>query len=342
MNYNEAFNHVIDKNSDSILDENFLVRCLLFDLVGTSYKDKELVDAFYIINQINVIKSIASLSLKDAKELIKKRINELIKKYTFVQYVKSIEPILLRKYHDKYQPIRVVGRVSQKVTVSKKNTIPLPVKSNKKEPLKTFNDVDVFAKCGNLTIKTHNKKRVMVIDSNNVDVTNVVKINIQNERCSISIDDNGRTFTILLPNKKYHKMNLSFKGLMITIRGDGFLAIKEFNALIDTTYSHISVASSKVTMKQEKGSVFVSGSITNLTINSDKADVSAMIYGEKINKYWIKTTHGNISFMFMSGRIYPKINHLFRTVRSVNSSYLVSYKEVKLYLDTLFGKVKCF
>ena len=76
MNYQEAFFEIVNQHGLEILREHFLVRSLFSDYIGSSFDDNQLLNAYFLMNEHQLIYEIVrNRSIDESKDEIKKIIS---------------------------------------------------------------------------------------------------------------------------------------------------------------------------------------------------------------------------------------------------------------------------
>lgn len=360
MNYQEAFFKIVNQYGIQILNNSFLVYSILCDYVRYSLNNARMLGAFYILNIKSPIYSdIKGISLKESKELIKRRINKIDKKYTFVEYVKSIEPLLILIFKNEYIPIKSNASNKEKnmqlnKTINSK-TINKSVIAKDKQPtnIKEVKNMDILSFTIGKTIgdvfviigSQTNKLSIDLDKRHSFNLANAIKV--EKGKTSVFIDNStiGKykgPCIIQLPKHQYKRIKINYLGkkrikinslpICETIVDE--MSIKSLGSAV-----FISGNYKKLHVTQKEGRVLVEGMTKYLTIYGIRTDVNCVLNPKTLNKSYVNLTKGNIRISFYGAKPYPKINKLFKTIQKVDGVYKVCDNNIDFRLATINGKI---
>lgn len=352
MNYLDAFNILIKQRGYESLDNIFMVRSFLSDLIGNSYIDLSLVDAFYLLNKNTLIhQTIRNKNLLDSKGIIKGIINQSDNKYSRAQYIQSVEPLLLYLFPNEYQLFspkspQKVGEIHKIRNKKPANVItPLIIKPAINQPImtppvktETINIV-IKAECLKLTVKNSDKNVLAIYDKNGVVITNAAKRKDANGELVIRFSDPNNEYTIELPKKKYRDIELMFKGLFLKVDGLESKHI-EYSGYSDMT--EFIITTNIFTGGQKTGVFSINGKVGSINFVSECAKVYGFIEPRNNGRFFVFNQYGVIDFTFDRTRIKPRVNRLLKAPTCAEGDYLIGKKHIRLSLRTLVGKVYVF
>ncbi len=348
MNYRSAFDKLTSIYDYKILRKNFLVRSFLFDYVGNSYIDKELTDAFYILNRNSIYENIRFLSLNDAKKVIKDYISKADKKHTFQEYVKSVEPLLLRLYPKEYMEIKnktvvkVIKPVRAPIKKATPANIPQPVVKIGRV-MKPIASLVVVSKSQNLSIISGQFSDYRIYNKAGVDVTSSLKPKRKNGVIRFDIPGKRGSYTINVPRQNYDKVIVKYTGKQLNIKdNDKFCFItREMKVYSKKGMVLVNTDCDSLRLIQDNGYAIICGDIDSINATMNKTSFSGYLYPSNPTSYSISTSEQNILLDFSGRRIKPKVNAPFRRVQQVNGTYTIGKRKVKLALKTTNkGKIK--
>ena len=331
MNYRSAFEKLISIYDYKILQENFLVRSFLFDYVGNSYIDKELVDAFFIINKYSIYENIRFLTLYNAKNAIKEMINKEIRSHSIEQYVRSVEPLLFLLYPNEYKEYKSSSNVKVKKMVKKKSTVIIKPQV-KKIPKKSLpiSSLVIESKSRSLTISTWKRKDYRIFNKDGVDVTSTFKPKKNCETLSIIIPSKRGSYTVKIPKTDYKNMRINYSGKLLAVNE---VTCDNFKCVNSNAVANFVVDSESFTLAQNSGAVKILGNINKLSALLTKTSVEGCLYSSNPELYSISTTECDIKLETLKA-IHPSFNRAFKRVQEVNGLYTIGKKPVKLFLKT--------
>ena len=255
MNYQEAFNRIIDIYGLEVLNNTFLVHSFLSDYTKSN-EDIELLNAYFILNRKEPIyETIKHYSLNDSKHHIKSLIIESDRQYTPVQYIKSIEPLLFILYpneyvrvQDNFQKKNVVNNIV-KIKANNNNNNQNPIVQNKAiNKKKAFSSFNIFSDCKKLTIKSEACVNFRVINKRGKDVTNKVHFDIKNDVFDLVLQEKNEEFTVNIPPKTYKTFAINHGNGDLSIQMDlpSKKIAKELFIYCDHVYSNIECNADKI------------------------------------------------------------------------------------------------
>ena len=366
MNYLDAFNSVINQYGLTVLNDNFLVRSLLSDLVGNSYNDVQLIDAFNILNKdYSVYLEINNLSLEAAKKHIKEKISKSDKTLSIEQYIHSVEPLLMILYPNEYKPfksggakvgvkkVKVLGKTKAKETpviaqkpqlVNKK-----PAKSPKVNKPNQVNQniirpvqyLEIKTACSRLNVVTANVPDVQLLDTNNKKIILPMKMYRYNAYLFIEIPSTSLEYTVCIPKRHLYSLNVRFDGNFLKVEGmnNTKLSATRVEVTAKNAIANLLVSTSSLVCSQNSGFFYASGKINNTYIMTEDADIHIVTHSLTGNYYTIKTKEGNVDLVFTGSKVTPRINHIFKKVRNVDGDYYLGSHLIRLNLTTSTGKI---
>ena len=368
MRYQDAFNDVVKRYGLDYLNETFLVHSLLSDLIGSSLDDIGLVNAYYSLNkQLPLYSFIQNKTLAESKTYIKSLIAKSNNEYTVVQFIRSVEPLLLILFPKEYVPIaafqakaqsqkidvvrnnRQVQNEHAKVLIQKAivNAKATPQKKPKAQKLKKYITqpclyATINAACSTLSVTYNTGDDIKIIDSFNHDVTNSAVITQTASMVTVDISNKHHEYTIMLPKKRYNRVEVNYEGSVLTVSGIGDQLFSATNLAVNTNkaLTRLYVKSSSLECSQNKGDAYILGDITNIYMGINKGDVDCYITGKRGNYYVINSNSGDINLEFEEDKVRPKINHFFQPVDSVKGRYYIGSRSIKLELTTNKGRIR--
>ena len=359
MNYYEAFNQMIDKFGLSVMNDNFLVRSFLSDLIGNSYNDSQLLNAFNILNKQSLYLSIHNMSLTDSKNHIKSLINKSDKAYTIEQYVHSVEPLLLTLFPNEY--VLFKGRVNtnnNSIKINRANKPngkvvqivkpspaiqpaptpkPKPKRKKKAAPIEA---VSITANCRELLVTYGNDKEIMIYKGG-IDVTSSIKSLVRVNAKFIEINDYKGLYTVALPKGMYQKLKVSYVGKRLDVNSKGArrMIVNEVSISGYHGESYISTNSKDVYLLQRKGMVIYRGKTNNLHMRKGKNVADITFHNGGMDDLEIAMSKENINLAFLSHKLSPNPYSPYIKLKKVNWTYKLGPEKVRLMMSTKRGKI---
>lgn len=190
MKYKEAFSIVFNRYGDNVLSDIFIFRSMMLDLIGESYLDNDLLNAFLLLNPSKLYSLIRALPLKDAKLCIEKEIDSSDKCYSILQYNQSIEPLLLFLYPDVHQEITPTFSTKKNVNKKLSNKIKIRKRKSrsKKKDMDTIETIVNGASNTLLSVVIYNEKTISFtsnVISNKGREYYVVKSRVKDQRAVV-------------------------------------------------------------------------------------------------------------------------------------------------------------
>lgn len=347
MNYQEAFFEIVNKHGFGILREHFLFRSLFSDYIGSSFDDNQLLNAYFLLNKDRLIYDIVKIySIVEAKNEIKKIIVLQSKKYTVYQYIKSIEPILILFYKDRYIPLRDPKTKTPKTHVNliRNNNAGAKVNNVAKKPPannKTFDSVYINISHSHLNVSFVNKKRITIYEGKSkkpaktrrIYKNNAVFINFKNER---------NEYFVEMPIKLYNNFVIKQTNGFIQMKSYAHLRniVKDLNITADYSFITLDMDATNITINQNGGNFFQRGRFSNLYLKAQMSYVYLRPYDGSIKNIDVVIQKGNIEISSNHYKIRPKVNHLFKRIQNVSGVYQFDNQNVNLHLSTNQGKIK--
>ena len=332
MDYLAAFNSLVDQHGLTVLEDSFLVRSFLSDYVS-SYLECQLIDAFYKLN--DVYPYVRSHTLEESKDYIKKQIKDAGPSYTITQYIRSVEPLLLKVFpsYTRYQPKPVNKPVSVK-----RNNKPVVVDNN------NYHSLHMDVRCKNLTLTYGSSRKIRILNNKNKDITDTVSYYYDNGKLSFDFKKKRGDFLIELPKRDYQYLSIVFKGNKLTIKGDDVnkFTVRDSELNIVDGDVDMDIIGKTLNVKQGHGFFSYNGSLTGFNYNGLSGGVYASFIDNDLKKCNVKLDYGNIMLFFLACKIRPRINHLIRKVRSVDGVYFLKKNLVKLVLSAPKGNIKVY
>lgn len=361
MNYYEAFNLMIDKFGLTLMNDNFLVRSFLSDLIGNSYNDTQLLNAFNLLNKQSLYLSIHNYSLTDSKNHIKSLINKSDKRYTIEQYIHSVEPLLLILYPNEYVlyrgrannngnsiKINRVNKPNGKVVQIVKHT-PTPTfqptptpkpKPKRKKKLAPIEAVSITANCKELLVTYGNDKEIMIYKGG-IDVTPYIKSLVRVNAKFIEIDDYRGLYTVSLPKGLYQKLKISYVGKRLDVNSKGArrMIVNEVSISCPYGESYISTNSKDVYIIQRKGKVIYRGKVNNLHMRKGKNVADITFHNGGMDDLEIAMAKESINLAFLSHKLTHNPYSPYFKLKKVDWTYKLGPEKVRLTLYTKRGRI---
>ena len=355
MDYQKAFTEVLNQYGLEILENNFLVRSFLCDLIGNSPIDNQLMDIFYSLNkEESIYKKISGLSLKESKEQIKLLIANTKSGYSVTNYIRSVEPLLLYLFPNEYNLYCEKQIVKAKVVRNKQTPLkytvqlltkpvvaPKPKVANaQKKVVQKDKIVNLNIRSKNLKITYGSSKDVRVFNKDYTDITNNVSISEKNGIIAVNSISKHAELTIELPKTKYTKVKVWYSGKYLQIKGRIIgLTIDELEVKSGRGNVHIDTDTKVMTVSSCNGDLYIEGTNKVLNVSAYKTNVDCSLSGAYQRSCNIVAKEGNINLNFPGYKIKPKINYIFKRISLVEGVYQVGKRNVKLYLDAQNGYV---
>lgn len=362
MDYQEAFNLLINQYGYEVLDNSFFVRSFLLDYLGNKMDSISLVDAYYTLNKDScVYQSIKELTLVDAKTHIKGVIKASTTDIALITYIRSVEPLLLLIYGDEYKKVGEVKQVNKVniVRIKKKTKHISPVLVNnppqqvvnkptpnvanpKRKKRKIDRKIHINFVCHRLRVNFINGKKIELLDDRGNLINQNMRVTTNQDGYSFFYYSVYDTFTFNIPRDIFSRLYISFSGSYLEFEDtEDRTKFKSIDMDAYCSYLHIERMKAKrikikgsgtnISMGGEYEKIRISG---NTTVNCHIKNVAKEVK--------IKTYIGNINLNIGYENVYPKINHFLQKVQRVDKIYWFGRNEVKLNLSTNIGKIKVF
>ena len=333
MNYFDAFNKLVNEHGLDVIKDNTLVHSFLSDYVGASFSESRLVEAYYLLNESSVVyDKIKKLKLDKAKEYIKDRIEKCSQEYSKVEYIKSIEPLLLILYPNEY--VLLGSKPKQAKKNNNKSGSPLDISIDANDLYSTLdiefdyvNSIKVLSGKDDIT-----HKAVKKIPTGIEIKTNYVTTRSFSNSVKIYLPHKGIR-NIVVQSKTIHKLKIS----TLYSLEENANSIKIDTCANKTTIVGVKCKSLRIV--QEYGKIKVDAQVQNLNIRGKYPNVRCNLDHTLIKQVFIKVS-GNIKLSFNGISVNPQVNRRFKTIHEVTGTYRVGGNDVALKLSSGFGKIK--
>ncbi len=348
MDYRSAFEKVINQHGLEILNNDFLVRSFLYDYVSNSYSEYRKIEAFYTLTKSNsIVQNIQKSDLSACKEFFKNLINKSSKEYSRLEYVRSVEPLLLHLFPNKYVQVKEQTFLDkhQSIKIIKTEVakpILKPIKKTRKK-LETFDDILLHIKCNKFVISYSKARKAKLFVGKNNNAIKNASMSINKKTLNLKIDDKNSYYRLELPEKCYESIGVRFNGNILIIEGDCSkrFKTKEMTILCDKGDLSINMNATNMKIRQKSGNIALKSKNKTLTINANKSNIQCTLDSNEQKQCNILTASGNVNLVFPSVSIKPKINHLFRKTRKVSGVYFLKSKPISMDIRTFKGKIIC-
>lgn len=369
MNYQESFCKLLNQQGLKALDDVFLLRSYLSDYIGNSIHDLELLDAYCSLNHNEVLLHVVNnLQLKESKNQIKTHILKADKKYSALQYIKSMEPLLLYLYPHEYQPIdeskikkqssaiKVVRATKERkeaaspLSIQKHISPPLPkgltiaVKPKAPKAVHSnvaYSKVRINCICRKLIISYSEDDIARVFDSVGNDYSNNINTSLCVDKISINIEAKQRSLYVMLPKKQYDYIDITHVGKELTLMSDykGELKAKKVDIISIGGLVSTNMEICDLCINKEGGRVFVNGKISNLLINSNKCDIGVYVDSLTQEKIEINNNNGNVNVHNIGVSVNHPIKYALKKSNIISGIYQLGSKKILLNICNQKGKI---
>ena len=374
MNYQDAFFKLVNEHGLEILNDSFLVRSFLFDHVANSFNDVQLINAYYVLNRNQPLyKAIQGYSLRESKDYIK----TLIKanpNFQVIQYIKSVEPLLLILYPKEYvifngapktpgNSIKVIkGRnpvpapvitnqiinnnpgIVQKAVKPVVNNNPAPVRKGMAIVNGTYLTCSANIRCKRLLISYSNTNKLVILNGADKDVTATTPVTINNGNINIVLKKKRQICKLKLPRRIYRSLNITFFGEELSIEGSSSSAFTadKVNINTDKGNTHLNLNSDSVSISQNEGFLEINGKIKALNALINAGHVGCHLEPSVQDSCNIQVNSGNIFMSYPWCKIKPRMTSLFYKTNFVAGTYMINYRYIRFALSTPNGKITVY
>lgn len=346
MDYYQAFDKLIKTYGLKMLNDSFLVRSFLYDNIGNSYTDIDLLNAYYLLDKDNhIYNQIKGYQLDDSKTYIKSLIRVADKRYSVPQYIKSVEPLLMFLYPTQYvrykepsnmTPAKVIknnNNKKRKAAVIVNNN-QAPVKQQRvriaKKPIDKYEEVNIDVQCRKLIVIYDQYQEPRLYTKDFIDISKNGALSIKNGSINLSLRSRAKTYTLLLPRKQFKKMDITFNGADFVMGGP----IKANNVVVNSKKGRLEldVEADNLTVYQGIGNMVIGEKIKHLLVTAYEGNVTCSFDGDIINDCSINVGSGYMNLFFSGYTIKPRIPNLFHRLKEVNRVCKLGKRDVKLSL----------
>lgn len=356
MNYQEAFKTLINRYGMDALKDGFFVRSFLLDSVNKTPDNINLVEAYYSLNKVAAFPGLLlSMNLDECKAYIKLSIQKASKKYTALNYIQSMEPLLFILFPHEYVSISEnssdikMAKASTichiKQEAQKHNTeIVQKIKQQKKANSKSFSSISIMANCLEIYLISCDTE-LRIQDKNCSDMIKKVFVDISRGMLSIKLNDKRKIFYVYVPRKKYKTISLKTNTKRTFIDDASFeerFKAKELDIIAGKGITEIHGNYDYLSVQQNVGRILISGASKKTIVEGNETLVFDTIYHNEVNcigDYQIRVNKGNIDLRCIKYKVKPKVNHLFKRVKKVDGVYSIGHKRIKLSLSTNNGSI---
>ena len=374
MNYQDAFFKLVNEHGLEVLNDSFLVRSFLFDYVANSFNDAQLINAYYVLNRNKPLyKAIQGCALRESKDYIKSLILAN-PNFPVVQYIKSVEPLLLLLYPKEYvifnggpkttgNSIKVIkgrnpvpapiitnpvvnnnGGVVQKVIKPAINNNPAPNRKGMAVNNATYLTCSVNIRCKKLFISYSNTNKLVILNGADKDVTATTPVTINNGNINIVLKKKRQICKLKLPRRIYRSLNITFFGEELSIEGSSSSAFTADKVNINTEKGDTKVYlnSAVVSINQNEGFLDIKGKIEALNALLNYGHVTCHLDPSVQNNCNVQVNSGNIYICYPSCKIKPKMTHLFYKTNFVTGTYKINNRYIRFALSAPKGKISVY
>lgn len=313
-----------------ILHNSFLVRSFLYDYVGNSYQDKDLIEAYYLLDKDNnIYNKISGDKLQDSREYIKSIISKADTRYSSKLYLQSVEPLLMVLYPIKHKENTKPKNNDDKQVVTIKSDKPL----KKKKHRSNSKEVNIVANCKKLVVGYTSDTTPKLLSKSLFGYKPCSGLNYNQGIVDLNLNNDKKTYTLLLPNIRYKKISISFNGKELLLNDN----IKANNLMINSQsgYATLNVESGCVKVKQNDGNVYVSGKTKSLTISNKKGNVVCSLDANYQKNCTVVANNGYINIDYPMYSIRPRIHCLLRKLKTIKGIYQIGFNNVEMFLKVI-------
>jgi len=329
MNYVNAITRLIEKHGREVLNDSFIVRSVLSDLVGRSIYDSHLVSCFCWLNEgLGLLKLYQYSDIKQFRKAIVTFYKKEKSAYTKEDVKSTINPLTALLYGEEVY-VKESNKVSQE-SVSK-------VEPYYETKLSNFKRLVIKGGKGDTRLG-YSYTRLFHIISGKKKLNLAKVISVEGETIIINLKKyKGDMFVKLPKNKRIPVLNIE-AGSSYTCCDNEIMA-KNVTIKSDAYASWWGI-SKNVTISSKKSVCVICTGMNNINIQADSNITYYLCAESKIVNLTCYSTNGNIDGSFMNGRTSPRVIPWFRHVNCVNTTSVIKGTKVNYDLKAPHGRVK--